>query len=39
VITEEKKPPFQFSRADIEEAIRTQGFQLWRMKTAATAAG
>lgn len=35
VITEEKKPPFQFSRTDIEEAIRTQGFQLWRMKATA----
>lgn len=35
VITEEKKPPFQLPRAAIEEAIRTQGFQLWRMKVPA----
>jgi hypothetical protein len=32
VITEGRAPPFRFPRADIEEAIKTQGFQLWRMK-------
>ena len=32
VITEEKKPPFTLPRAEIEDAIRTKGFQLWRIK-------
>ena len=32
VITEEKKPPFRLSRATIEDAIKAQGYQLWRMK-------
>lgn len=34
VVTPEKKPPFNLPRADIEEAIKAQGFQLWRMKPA-----
>jgi hypothetical protein len=25
-------PPYQFSRAKIEQAIKFDGFQLWRMK-------
>jgi hypothetical protein len=32
VIRPEKDPPHQFSRAAIEKAIETEGFQLWRMK-------
>jgi hypothetical protein len=28
-----KDPPHSLSRQDIERAIDTQGFQLWRMKT------
>jgi hypothetical protein len=39
VVTEEKKPPFNLSRSAIEDAIKKQGFQLWRMKaTPAVAA-
>jgi hypothetical protein len=34
-IAPDKDPPYQFSREQIEEAINDQGFQLWRMKTAA----
>ena len=28
-----KDPPHRLSRQDIERAIETHGFQLWRMKT------
>ena len=28
-----KDPPHRLSRRDIERAIETHGFQLWRMKT------
>jgi hypothetical protein len=35
-IAPDKDPPHKFSREQIEEAINDQGFQLWRMKTAAT---
>ena len=34
-IAPDKDPPHKFSRKQIEEAINGQGFQLWRMKTAA----
>jgi hypothetical protein len=36
VVTEERKPPFNLPRGKIEDAIREQGFQLWRMKAAAS---
>jgi hypothetical protein len=29
-----KDPPHRLSREDIEHAIETQGFQLWRVKAA-----
>ncbi len=29
-----KDPPHRLSRQDIERAIETHGFQLWRMKAA-----
>ena len=32
-------PPHRFSRAKIEQAIKFDGFQLWRMKTDATKSG
>jgi hypothetical protein len=32
MITEDKKPPFRLPRAEIEKAIKAQGFQLWRVK-------
>ena len=31
IIPPEMAPPHKFSRAAIEEAIRAQGFQLWRL--------
>ena len=31
VIGPEKVPPYKFSREAIEEAIDTEGFQLWRL--------
>ena len=31
VIAEEKEPPYKLSRETIEEAIETEGFQLWRI--------
>lgn len=37
VVGADKNPPHSLSRSDIEEAIGTQGFQLWRMKSKATA--
>jgi hypothetical protein len=37
VIRPEKDPPHKFSRASIEKAIETSGFQLWRMKQKADA--
>ena len=30
-------PPYRFSRAKIEAAIKISGFQLWRLKSAAGA--
>jgi hypothetical protein len=32
VIRDDKDPPYQFSRSEIEKAIDETGFQLWRMK-------
>jgi hypothetical protein len=32
VIGPDKAPPHNLSRADIERAIDTQGFQLWRLR-------
>ena len=32
----DQHPPHQFSRARIEQAIKLNGFQLWRMKSAVT---
>jgi len=37
VIAPEKDPPHNFPRDEIEKAIDAQGFQLWRLKTAAPA--
>ena len=34
VIRPDKDPPHKFSRATIEKAIESEGFQLWRMKSA-----
>jgi hypothetical protein len=31
-IAPDRDPPYQLPRAQIEEAINQQGFQLWRMK-------
>jgi hypothetical protein len=33
VIGPHKEPPHKFVRADIEKAIDTQGFQLWRLRS------
>jgi hypothetical protein len=35
VIAPDKDPPHDLPRADIEKAISSQGFQLWRKKAAA----
>ena len=35
VIGPEKAPPHNFSRDAIEEAIDTEGFQLWRLRKKA----
>jgi len=35
VIRPEKAPPHNFPRQQIEKAIKTVGFQLWRMKPPA----
>jgi hypothetical protein len=32
LITSSQHPPYRFSRAKIEEAIKLSGFQLWRLK-------
>jgi hypothetical protein len=37
VIRPDKAPPHRFSRDEIERAIGSQGFQLWRMKPPETA--
>lgn len=39
VIRPEKAPPYNFSRDAIEQAITSQGFQLFRLKKKAAAAG
>lgn len=31
IVTEDKEPPHNLSRETIEEAIETEGFQLWRL--------
>lgn len=31
VVAEDKQPPHKLSRETIEEAIETEGFQLWRL--------
>jgi len=31
VVADDKEPPFSLSRETIEEAIETEGFQLWRL--------
>ena len=36
VVAAEKAPPHNLSRDEIEEAISSRGFQLWRMKPDAT---
>ena len=36
-ISPDKHPPHRFSRAKIEQAIKLDGFQLWRMKPSADA--
>lgn len=36
VITADKRPPHNLPRQVIEDAIRSDGFQLWRMKPKAT---
>jgi len=33
-IKSEQHPPHKFSRAEIEQAIKLSGFQLWRLKPA-----
>jgi hypothetical protein len=35
VIRPDRDPPYRLSRAEIESAIGTQGYQLWRMRPAA----
>lgn len=37
VIRPEKAPPYNFSRASIEQAIASNGFQLFRLKKKAAA--
>jgi len=37
VIRPDKDPPHKLPRDEIEKAIDTQGFQLWRMKAKAAA--
>jgi hypothetical protein len=32
VVRPDRPPPHNFSRAEIERSIDTQGFQLWRLK-------
>jgi hypothetical protein len=32
VVTPNKAPPHELSRAEIEKSIESQGFQLWRLK-------
>jgi hypothetical protein len=36
VVAAEATPPHNLSRQTIEEAIKAKGFQLWRLKSAAT---
>lgn len=38
VVAAEKAPPYRLSRETIEEAIATEGFQLWRMRKKKAAA-
>jgi hypothetical protein len=38
VIADDKAPPHSLSRETIEEAIESDGFQLWRMRKKALAA-
>jgi hypothetical protein len=38
VVAPLSSPPYKLSRAQIEQAIDSQGFQLWRMKPKNTAA-
>ena len=33
VVGPENAPPYNLSRTEIERAIETRGFQLWRMKS------
>jgi len=35
VVGPDKEPPYHLSRTKIEQAIDTDGFQLWRMKSRA----
>jgi len=37
IISSERAPPFNFSRATIESAIKAVGFQLWRPSKKAEA--
>jgi hypothetical protein len=39
VIEPSAQPPHNFSRGKIESAIKLSGFQLWRLKQPAPAAG
>jgi hypothetical protein len=34
LIKSDQHPPYRFSRAKIEQAIKLSGFQLWRLKPA-----
>jgi hypothetical protein len=36
VVREDKDPPYRMSRATIEKSFADQGFQLYKMKKAAT---
>ena len=36
-LASDQHPPHRFSRAKIEQAIKLEGFQLWRTKPAKTA--
>jgi hypothetical protein len=36
IVGPDNDPPHRLSRKDIERAIDTHGFQLWRMKAAGT---
>ncbi len=39
VVAPGRDPPHKLSRQDIEQAISTQGFQLWRMKSPSATSG